>query len=291
MTILPQSFVEIIEGVTGRQNCGCDPCCPDQSQSAEGPWMVTVTPHHAGRAILRSSPETLGYGPSDAGTNWIMFLDAGTPLTVLDTTQDMSFYRVVTADGQEGWIGSGRTAYLSGLCLGHPFIDRWDGRDGSPRTALIHARTIMNGELKGSDYANRCLRFVSDCYNITGVQPRCPLMYNPGRCGYAGNAIGAYRALQRCAKMLPLISPLPTGAIVFWGPSGKNGNHGHVAIALEDGVQIITSGFVTSAGVPTNVEIMESVAAVATWTGAIALGYTTPEVAFTPGSWGAASPP
>jgi len=287
MTILPQSLVELIEAVTGRQNCGCDPCCPDQSQSAEGPWMVTVTPHSAGRAILRSSPETIGYGPSDAGYNGIMLLDSGTPLTVLATNQDMSFYQVSTADGQEGWIGSGRTEYLSGMCLGHPFIDRWDGRNGGPLNALAHARGIMNGEDKGSSYANRCLRFVNDCYNITGVPTRCPLMYNPGRCRQPDSALGAYRALQICNKIRPITSPLPAGAIVFWGPSDDNLQFGHVALVLEDGIQVITSGFVTKAGVKTNVEIKESVAAVASWTGAPAFGYTTPEIAFTPGSWGA----
>jgi hypothetical protein len=293
MTQLFEDFLRQLMDAAGTQNCGCDPCCPEQTGSGEGPWMVTVAWHHAGSAILRSSRESVGYSASDAGYNGVAILTSGTELAVLETDINLEWYRVRAPDGVEGWIFASRTEYLSGTCLGHPFVDKWDGRDGSPLNAIAYAKGVMASELKGTDYANRCLSFVNKCYNITQVPTRCPLMYNPWRCNHPGNAIGAFRALLTCGKIVFSLDSIPPGAIMFWGASERNGNHGHVAIMDDDGVKVITSGFIRDVGtdheVPTPVTIMDDVYRVATWTGAITLGYTTADIGFTPGTWGAGS--
>jgi hypothetical protein len=293
MVVLLEEFIRRVqEGSGGTQNCGCDPCCPEPT-AGDGPWMVSVTWSEYGSAILRSNPETIGYSASDPGYNGVAFLPSATELTVIEANSDTGWYRVNTADGVEGWISELRTQYLRGTCLGHPFVDRDDGRDGSPPNAIAYARFIKDvHEKRGTDFANRCLAFVNACYNITKAPLRCPLMANPGLCGHSLSAIGAYRALEKCGKIRPITSPLPPGAIVFWDVSDLNAQWGHIAIVAEDGLEVISSSFID------NMELAEtewiykpvftkpSVEEIATWTDAATLGYTTAEIAFTPGTWG-----
>lgn len=285
-----EELVEQVAQQTGTHDCNCDPCCGNQNLDPSGPWRVRVTP--------RNGQDENGYiRPEPYSAALVVAVPVGTVLEVLEQMvvldpndgKNKKWYRVatMTAPRMEGWIIASRTERAGGTSYGYPFVLE-DGRDGSPMTAVAHAKRIMDGG--GTDYASLCLGFVKDCYYISGVEERCPLMAEPGRCRKLRNAFGAFEALDLCDKTINTIpATLPAGAIVFWGKSDTNKHEGHCAIVIEDN-QVISSGYTqvddTGAEVGTPVSIFENVAAVSAWTGAEPLGFTMANLAFTPGTWG-----
>jgi hypothetical protein len=208
-------------------------------------------------------------------------------LTVLGTQNGglHQWLNVRTEDGREGWVIADRTEYVSGVARNHPYVHMNDGRDGSGHTAVQYAQTLL-GSHSYSDPAS-CLGFVNDAFYISGAPDRAREMSNPPT---GERAIDAYQALYAGGKIRPATvnQALPEGAIVFFDRSEANGNAGHVAIATgqltEDGIPlIITSGW------PGSPEVMilpldELERATGTY-----LGYTTPEIAFAPGTFGGGS--
>jgi hypothetical protein len=173
-----------------------------------------------------------------------------------------------------------------------------------------------DGDDLTTGYSERCLRFMLDCFGI--FPERCPQMTNPSlyrpdmtqkasdeNASYPISAWGAYNALNDAGKILTAPLPPPAGSMVFWGQSTANGNYGHVAITSDD------KGNVISSGAPGKVRPADpakgeddkkweyhlaglhddvwpgTLADVTSWTEVGMVGYTTPALAFLPGTWGA----
>ncbi|MBN1203796.1 MAG: hypothetical protein JXB05_02585 [Myxococcaceae bacterium] len=157
-------------------------------------------------------------------------------------------------------------------------------RDGSAATALDWARFQENAS--NPSYDNWCLDFCINAYNLQN-NDLCPEMTNPGAVGpYGDSAWGAFQALRHNGKTRPEsgtpdpTQPLEAGTLVFFGPTDKNQNDGHVCIATgrmaPDGTpEVITSGFPPDdSGVH-----YSSVGNLEQLSGPY-VGYTTPELAF-----------
>ncbi len=263
---------------------GIDPALASMMVADEGdetPWMVSVTAFENHPGYMRAS--------NSSASDVVQELPVGTEVEVLETQGD--WYHVRTADGQEGWIVASRTEYVSGTATGEPFVLP-DGRDGSAASGAAHAESLIGGtgyvdQKAGITY---CLGFVNDSFYISGVPARCPEMYNPGAYGYAATAFGAYSALNDNDKILTSnpTDALPEGSIVFFDQSDANGMAGHVAIATgelapDGSPMLITSGFLNSPETK-YMSLLELQEDSGTY-----LGYTTPELAFTSGTYGGGS--
>jgi hypothetical protein len=247
-------------------------------------WTVRVTPFEGHPGFLRAGPS--------ANASQQAQLPVGTELEVLQVQGQ--WYQVRTPDGQTGWLVGSRTEHVRGTARGAPYVHA-DGRDGSRTTGLAHATHMIGG---GEGYVDEqkkvtyCLGFVNDCYYLSGVPLRCEEMSNPGKFGYAGTANGAFLALQDNGKIRTSqpTDRLEPGAIVFFAPTTANGMAGHVCIATgemapppDNSPMLITSGFLNSPKVK-RMSLLE----MQRESGAY-LGYTTPEIAFTPGTYGGGS--
>jgi hypothetical protein len=159
--------------------------------------------------------------------------------------------------------------------------------DGSAHDAIAWLEKQMTTPDKGAKYNDMCLGSVLSAYAIYAVAHRCPeLSWANG----TNNAIGAYTDIKNNYKLMPadgapdLHAPLPEGAIVFFDKTAKNHNDGHICIATgrmaADGTpEVITSGWPSNPGFH-----YSSVGELDKVSGPY-LGYTTPEIAFPPGSY------
>ncbi|NVJ05034.1 SH3 domain-containing protein [Myxococcus sp. AM001] len=255
------------------------------------PWRVRVTPPSSSLSPttplnLRSSPNAA----ADAG-NIVTAVSVGTELEVTGSRYVNGdrglelWFEVETADGETGFVKAGRFETLSGVASFPPYVLS-DGRDGSTRSAKAHASSLVGAGTEygapsdGSD--SKCLGFVNDCFGITQAPDRCPEMSNPAP--YEGSAWGAFQKLQENGHIMTA-RPIPDGAIVFFERTEDNGQNGHVAIVTGDiapdgSPYVLTSGWENSPEVK-RMSLTELEAA----TGAV-VGYTTPEEAFTNGTYG-----
>jgi hypothetical protein len=288
---------------------GCATCrcvdCP--------PWRVTVStnPTH-----LCNSPRTPNYDYAMAGNPpKQVVIPVGTVLRVLGVDPSGPWYQIATdADPPQpqGYIMQSHAKYLDGTPT-EIAITAADGRDGTPATAIAHAQGLIGG---GSGYNDLCLGFVKTCYGINLVPDRCPPMN-------AASAILAYHELSNKGLIVnpyqvglhgPYSSEpgqLPAGAIVFFDVAiyrkGKkipaaNSPNGHVALVADDQGNVISSGAPSG---PHTVVWKGSLADVGDWTQVSKdhpthvsvspigypenyLGYTMPDIAFTPGTWAGA---
>lgn len=235
---------------------------------------------------LRSSTNTA----ADAN-NIVTALPVGTELEVtgsryVDGAKGLElWYEVETANGETGFVKAGRFETQSGVATFPPYVLS-DGRDGSSPSAEVHAFDLVGA---GTEYGNpsdgsgsKCLGFVNDCFGITQAPDRCPELSNPAP--YESSAWGAFQKLQDNGHIMTA-KPIPDGAIVFFERTEHNGQDGHVAIVTGDiapdgSPYVLTSGWESSPEVK-RMSLKELEAA----TGAV-VGYTTPEEAFTPGTYG-----
>ncbi|MFP2961145.1 hypothetical protein ACLEPN_25890 [Myxococcus sp. 1LA] len=262
------------------------------------PWTVRVTSPSSASNLspttplnLRSSTDT-----SANANNIVTALPLGTELEVtgslyVDGAKGLElWFEVETANGETGFVKAGRFEPVSGVATFHPYVLD-DGRDGSARSAKAHASSLVG---KGTGYGDppgddgpKCLGFVNDCFGITQAMDRCPEMSNPAP--YDGNAWGAFKKLQDNGHIMTA-RPIPDGAIVFFERSELNGQDGHVAIvtgeiAPDGSPYVLTSGWESSPQVQKmSLNDLEKA------TGAV-VGYTTPEEAFTPGTYGGGQEP
>lgn len=261
-------------------------------QTESAPWTVRVTPPSSSNLSpttplnLRSSTNTA----ADAN-NIVTSVPVGTELEVTGSLyvdgakgQEL-WFEVETANGETGFVKAGRFETLSGVATFPPYVLD-GGRDGSAHSAKAHASSLVG---KGTGYGDppgddgpKCLGFVNDCFGITQAMDRCPEMSNPAP--YDGNAWGAFKKLQDSGHIMTA-KPIPDGAIVFFERTEHNGQDGHVAIVTGDiapdgSPYVLTSGWESSPEVK-RMSLKELEAA----TGAV-VGYTTPEEAFTPGTYG-----
>lgn len=280
------------------------------------PWVIRLTGDLA--LNLMGSPwDTVATGAP---------LQPGSEVEVLGSTNEPGklWLHVRTEDGREGYIlGTGPRETVSGVAQCFPYVLS-DGRDGSGAEALKFAQNEVGAGLRYGPDANgvtRCLRFMLDSFGLMDARDRCPEMYNPAvgltsenlvappaegeprvelpagqvYSDMTGTAIASWLALSNHGKTVPaavgkggapvLPKELEPGAMVFFGATEKNGYAGHVAIATgetaPDGSPlIVTSGWKGSpeVSVMSLKEIQEASGPY--------LGYTTPERAFAPGTYG-----
>lgn len=261
------------------------------------PWRVRVTPPSSS-TLSPTTPLNLRSSTNAAANadNIVTSVPVGTELEVTGSQYVNGakglelWFKVETATGETGFVKAGRFEPVSGVATFHPYVLE-DGRDGSARSAKAHATSLVG---RGTDYGNPpngegplCLGFVNDCFGITQAPDRCPEMSNPDP--YAGNAWGAYKKLQDNGHIMTA-KPIPDGAIVFFERTEDNGQNGHVAIVTGD-IAPDGSPYVLTSGWESSPEVKRmSLKDLEKKTGAV-VGYTTPEEAFTPGTYGGGGAP